>query len=270
MRVWHVSNIGVGRLISWSTIKKHHHGRNVCDPCVPLVHIPAAVDPARVSAIPSNEFVPKIHRSHRNVKKRKDERKMRRETRKRTREHNYHKQVEDFKTRVDEVRGITCQWCSQVLSSIGALRKHQQHGCTHTRGRMKKERTESSVVNSTPRSPPRTEVNDTEVVVTESAALPMGYAWVGLRDHVTETVGTRATMILEQAFQRGIAKGGDRQSCFQMVSVCIACVCVSIMYIIFSHKRMHQTFRKNVWRARYLLRNESAATQSNRGCPQDW
>ena len=29
-------------------------------------------------------------------------------------------------------------------------------------------------------------------------------------------MGPRATAILEQSFQRGIAKGGDRRSCFQM------------------------------------------------------
>ena len=40
----------------------------------------------------------------------------------------------------------------------------------------------------------------------------------GLSLHVTEVVGPRAQVILEQAFQRGVAKGGDRQSCFQMVS----------------------------------------------------
>ena len=48
--------------------------------------------------------------------------------------------------------------------------------------------------------------------------LCMGYAWEALRDHVTEVVGIRAASILEQAFQRGTAKGYDRQSCFQMVS----------------------------------------------------
>ena len=48
-------------------------------------------------------------------------------------------------------------------------------------------------------------------------SLNRGYAWRALRDHVTEKVGHRARLILEQAFQRGTAKGGDRQSCFQMV-----------------------------------------------------
>ena len=122
VRVWHVANVGVGRLISWATIKKHHNNRTVVDPCVP-----AAVDPARLAtpetAIPSNQFVPKLHRSHRNVKKKKKERIMRRDAKRRTREHNYKKQVEEIISRVEIVDGFKCQWCSRPMKSVERARR---------------------------------------------------------------------------------------------------------------------------------------------------
>ena len=62
------------------------------------------------------------------------------------------------------------------------------------------------------------EENADTVLLDTETTLTKGYAWMALRAHVTETVGTRALTILEQAFQRGVAKGGDRKSCFQMVS----------------------------------------------------
>ena len=90
VRVWHVANIGPGRLIPWSFIKKHHHGKTVVDPCVPLIHVPAAIDPSRAvdisTAVPSNQFAPKIHRTHKNVKARKLAKKLRVEERARERE----------------------------------------------------------------------------------------------------------------------------------------------------------------------------------------
>ena len=46
--------------------------------------------------------------------------------------------------------------------------------------------------------------------------LSLGYAWKALSKCLTETIGERAEKILEQAFLRGVAKGGDRHSCFQM------------------------------------------------------
>ena len=58
----------------------------------------------------------------------------------------------------------------------------------------------------------------TASMIEDISTLTKGYAWLALREHVTEVVGPRARVILEHAFQRGVAKGGDRQSCFQMVS----------------------------------------------------
>ena len=90
VRVWHVANIGTGKLLPWSFIKKHHHGKTVVDPCVPLIHVPAAIDPSRAAdirtAVPSNEFAAKIHRSHMSVKMMKLAKQMRVEDRKRERQ----------------------------------------------------------------------------------------------------------------------------------------------------------------------------------------
>ena len=224
VRVWHVANVGVGKLVTWETIKDHHHGEIVVDPCVPLIHVPPAVDPSRTAenAIQSNEFDPKIHRSHRNVKRRKRERALRRESKKLTREHNYLKKVEDFTERVDQIKGLTCQWCFEVLSSNAALQSHQKNGCTRSRGRTKQERTvtsnDSTTTTNTTTPVPTVSTAPTAPTSQEVPTLTRGYAWVALRDQVTETVGPRARLLLEQAFQRGSAKGGDRQSCFQMVS----------------------------------------------------
>ena len=46
--------------------------------------------------------------------------------------------------------------------------------------------------------------------------MSLGYAWKALSKIITETIGKRAEKILDQAFLRGVAKGGDRHSCFQM------------------------------------------------------
>ena len=224
-RVWHVAGVGEGRLIPWETIKAHHNGKNVVDPCVPLIHVSAAIDPARATPggnpLPSNELAGKIHRSHVNVKARKKQRKLRSEAKKRLREHRYHKQVEVYERRLQEVKNRTCPWCSKWFISIAALRRHQKNGCTSALGKMKlavadAEETdvhaeqETSNANTVPVSAP--------APVVDAPALDRGYAWIALRAHITEVVGPRATVILEQAFRRGIAKGGDRQSCFQMVS----------------------------------------------------
>ena len=228
VRVWHVANVGVGQLITWETIKKYHHGKNVCDPCVPLIHVPAAVDPSRTkeTAINTNEFVPKIHRSHRNVKAKKRELELRRESKRRLREHNYEKQVVNFKTRVEEVKALQCQWCFKFLSSIEALQRHQQNGCAKAFGRAKKE--SSGVASGVESSKPNVESSEpnpsakSDVPGPSVPTLTRGYAWKALRDHVTEDVGPRAASILESGFQRGTCKGGDRQSCFELVSVAVS------------------------------------------------
>ena len=215
-------------LITWDTIQRHHHGVKVVDPCVPLVHVRAAVDPARAgtegAAVPSNEFVGKIHRSHRNVKAKKKARALRREEKMRTREHDYQQQVEDFSQRVDQVKSFMCQWCWQPMKNTAALRRHQLNGCMRARGKIRKTLIETKSdadpedANTLHQTDVINEENADTVLLDTETTLTKGYAWMALRAHVTETVGTRALTILEQAFQRGVAKGGDRKSCFQMVS----------------------------------------------------
>lgn len=102
------------------------------------------------------------------------------------------------------------------MSSLKALTKHQRCGCTRERGKKASADTVAAAA--------AIEVN----VVTESESpsmsppaekesdLPLGYGWKALRSHVTEEVGKRARVILEQSFQRGELKGGDRRSCFEM------------------------------------------------------
>jgi len=104
------------------------------------------------------------------------------------------------------------------MSSLKALAKHQQcGGCTRVRGKKASDAADAVAVSVI-------EVN----VVTESeppsipppvekeSDLPLGYGWKALRKHVIEQVGKRAREILEQSFQRGELKGGDRRSCFEM------------------------------------------------------
>ena len=113
VRVWHVANIGPGRLITWDEIKRHFRGKAVVDPCVPLIDVPPAVDPKRAmddTVVPSNELRPKIHRSHRNVKEAKRIKKLRVEEKKREREHKYQLSVEKFETRLDEETRLRCKW----------------------------------------------------------------------------------------------------------------------------------------------------------------
>ena len=152
VRVWNVANLGEGHVVTWDTIKSHHHGKNVVNPCVPLIHVPAAIDPARAvthgTSIPSNEFVPKIHRSHRNVKKISVERALRIESKRLTREHNYQEKVKDFTKNVEEVKSFMCQWCFTFKSSVEALQHHQRNGCTLARGRRLKALTESKTDNA--------------------------------------------------------------------------------------------------------------------------
>ena len=219
VRVWQVANIGDGQLVTWETIKRHHHGINVVNPCVPLIDVPAAVDPARVTtetAVPSNEFKPKIHRSHKNVKARKKECAIRLEEKRLSREHKYHQQVEYFARTVEEVKSLMCEWCSRPMTSAAALHKHQVDGCTRARGKNKKD-SQTAITTSVPTDTTTSDTDTAAVAIVDDATLSMGYAWNALRAHVTEVVGTRARVILEQAFQRGVAKGGDRKSCFQMV-----------------------------------------------------
>ena len=229
VRVWHVANVGTGELITWDIIQRHHHGKKVVDPCVPLVHVPAAVDPARSgsegASVPSNEFVGKIHRSHRNVKAKKKARALRREEKMLTREYNYQQQVKDFSKRVDQIKSLLCQWCSEPMHNAAALQRHQLNGCIRVRGKTKKKMFEIRF-NADPEHAStlqQTDVNNVEntstVLADTQTTLTKGYAWMALRAHVTETIGPRALLLLEQAFQRGVAKGGDRKSCFQMVSM---------------------------------------------------
>ena len=134
-----------------------------------------------------------------------------------TREHNFHKEVADVAARVEEVKALTCEWCFQSVNSVVALQRHQRNGCKRARGRVKQT---SSVSNADP-EPECAAVSAGSVSASDLSRGPnltMGYAWIALRDHVTETIGARARLILEQSFQRGVVKGGDRQSCFQMVS----------------------------------------------------
>lgn len=246
VRVWNVANVGTGQLITWGEIKKHHHGANVVNPCVPLIHVPAAIDPARVEsaencgkAIPSQEFVGKIHRSHRNVKTRNRERALRRESKKVAREHNYREQVKHLADRVEEVKNFMCKWCSRHLNSADALHRHQRDVCVRARGHQKKTLSESVTANlsqSTICIEARFEPEET-VTVTDSM-LTMGYAWKALRTQVTETVGKRARLLLEQAFQRGVAKGGDRQSCFQMVDI-TCCSILTTPLILYFYNRLY-------------------------------
>ena len=124
-----------------------------------------------------------------------------------------------------------CQWCFTFKNSVEALQHHQRNGCTLARGRRLKALTESKTDNASSNAvSQQTETNSETidiVTVTCMSALTRGYAWMALRAHVTETVGPRAKLILEQSFQRGVAKGGDRQSCFQMVSIIPDCRTIS-------------------------------------------
>ena len=61
-----------------------------------------------------------------------------------------------------------------------------------------------------------TEVEEDPPTSPGQQTLSLGYAWKALSKCLTETIGKRAEKILEQAFLRGVAKGGDRHSCFQM------------------------------------------------------
>ena len=228
VRVWHIANIGSGRLLEWSEIKKHHHGNTVVDPCVPLIHVPAAIDPNRAAdksmVVASNEFEPKIHRSHRNVKARKKLKELRAADKARTRELKHRQSVRELLIRFEEGNSLRCQWCSAVMSSLKALTKHQQCGCTRTRGKaaVAAAAAAAAETNIGPASQPMPTPSNAHVTTPDEASdhavetLPLGYAWKALRDHVTETVSERARAILEQAFLRGEAKGGDRRSCFQM------------------------------------------------------
>ena len=143
VRVWHVANIGPGKLISWKEIKQHHHGVEVVNPEVPLIEVPAAIDRDRdvTNTMPSKQFEPKIHRSHHNVKERKRRKSIRAADRRREREHKYELSVQDYLRRYEEERSLKCEWCSEVLSSIKALNKHQSCGCcTRKRGKEKARR----------------------------------------------------------------------------------------------------------------------------------
>ena len=121
-------------------------------------------------------------------------------------------------------RALQCQWCFKFLRSAETLQRHQQNGCVKALGRAKKQLHECADANlgaeaNTDHSVCSTEANaESDGPGPSGPILCMRYAWEALRDHVTEVVGTRAASILEQAFRRGTAKGGDRQSCFQMVS----------------------------------------------------
>ena len=269
VRVWHVANVGPGELVTWVVIKKHHHGKAPVDPCVPLIHVPAAVDPGRTPTV-SNEFVGKIHRSHQNVKTRHQERTLRRKQKKLAAEHNFQRQVVDLVQQVERVKSCVCQWCFQTLSSTTALQRHQSNGCTRVRGKTKKSllQTESETVVSDgfPQPPDVGSAISDEGVLRENE-LTRGYAWTALRARVTETVGRRATLLLEQAFKRGVAKGGDRQSCFQMVSPVMFVVYVIHPPHPFTHS--HTTCRKNSWLVVYLLKNVCRGTLFSRGCPPD-
>ena len=102
------------------------------------------------------------------------------------------------------------------MSSLKALIKHQTCDCTRERGKRASVAAAAAVI----------EVNVVTVTESESPSippsaekesdLPLGYGWKALRSHVTEEVGKRAREILEQSFQRGQLKGGDRRSCFEM------------------------------------------------------
>ena len=224
VRIWHVANVGAGELITWATIMELHNGKKVVDPCVPLIHVPAAFDPARAAAsetsIPSNQFEPKIHRSHRNVKKSKVQRALQSESKRLTREFNYQQKAKDVLENVESVNGLRCQWCYETMFNAESLQRHQQQGCTRIRGRAKKKLSETTESAEAMDAEKTTTTNSTaieNVGFESTTVLTKGYAWVSLRAQVTEIIGPRARLILEQAFQRGVAKGGDRQSCFQMV-----------------------------------------------------
>ena len=271
MRVWHVANLGEGRLITWDTIKSHFHGKNVVDPCVPLIDVPAAIDPARAAtagaSIPSNEFVPKIHRSHRNVKNMKVERALRQESKRLTREKNFQDKVKDLKTNVKEVQRFRCQCCFEYMISAKSLQRHQLNGCTLARGRRRRLKAliESDTNNASSDADSQQPETNSEAVDTSTVAcrltLTRGYAWMALRAHVTETVGPRAKLILEQSFQRGVAKGGDRQSCFQMVSAHYSHRSnrntgpIHIARTVILTLTFHRVSRKNFWRLVYPSRS---------------
>ena len=110
VRVWHVANIGPGRLVTWTEIQKHHHGNKVVDPKVPLIHVPAAIDPHRLEddrkRVPSKEFDAKIHRSHRNVKARKKLRELRVQEKARDRENKYQESVRELTRKYEEVKSL--------------------------------------------------------------------------------------------------------------------------------------------------------------------
>ena len=141
VRVWHVAKIGPGKLISWEEIKRHHHGKEVVNPEVPLIEVEAAIDRHRdvTNAVSSKEFEPKIHRSHQNVKARKKRKAIRAADRRRAYEHKYELSVQDFVRRYDEEILLKCKWCSQVFSSIKARTKHQKCVCTRKRGKEKED-----------------------------------------------------------------------------------------------------------------------------------
>ena len=106
------------------------------------------------------------------------------------------------------------------MYSAESLQRHQRQGCVRMRGRALKtlSETESAETTNAEQTETTNSVTLEDVEIESTPVLSKGYAWVALRAQVTETVGPRARLILEQAFQRGVAKGGDRQSCFQMVS----------------------------------------------------
>lgn len=137
VRVWNVGGIGPGRLVSWEETKKYFHKVQVVDPCVPLVDVPAAVDPHRVDVEPtSNELKPKIHRSHQNVKARKKMRKLRAKEKRRERELKYQRLVQEYQRKFDDQELLRCKCCSKMMSSIESLKRHQTGKCTIVKGNL--------------------------------------------------------------------------------------------------------------------------------------
>ena len=102
------------------------------------------------------------------------------------------------------------------MSSLKALTKHQQcGGCTRVRGK-KASAAAAAVMEANVVTEPEPEPPSIPPPVEKESDLPLGYGWKSLRKHVIEEVGKRARAILEQQFQRGQLKGGDRRSCFEM------------------------------------------------------
>ena len=140
VRVWQVAGIGPGRLIPWNEVKKHFRGKEVVDPCVPLVDVDAAVDAHRAGnadAVPSSkEMKGKIHRTHVNVKRRKKMKQLKVKEKRDQRAFNYQKSVEEFSRRIEEEKRHRCKWCSKVMATVESLTKHQKDGCTSKKGKI--------------------------------------------------------------------------------------------------------------------------------------